>query len=61
MRFLRLKKVIEITGLSRSSIYKNITEGQFPRSVSLGGRSVAWLDSEVEKWVMERVEARDGE
>ncbi|WP_080477160.1 AlpA family phage regulatory protein [Vibrio cholerae] len=40
MRLIRLKEVIELTGLSRSCIYKYIEEGRFPRNVPLGGRSV---------------------
>lgn len=59
MRFLRLKEVIELTGLSRSTIYKYIEEGLFPRSVSLGGRAVAWVDQEVHDWVLARIEERD--
>ena len=60
MRFLRLKQVIEITGLSRSNIYRSITEDQFPPSVSISERSVAWVESEIEEWVMKKIEARDG-
>jgi len=59
MRFLRLKEVIELTGLSRSTIYKYIEEGVFPRSVSLGGRAVAWVDQEIHEWVLARIEERD--
>ena len=59
MRFLRLKEVIELTGLSRSTIYKYIDEGLFPRSVPLGGRAVAWVDQEVQDWVLARIEERD--
>ncbi|MGS0740122.1 AlpA family phage regulatory protein [Pseudomonas sp. GG8] len=34
-------------------------EGGFPKSVSLGERAVAWVESEVMGWVMARIEARD--
>lgn len=59
MRVLRLEEVIELTGLSRSTIYKYIEDGLFPRSVPLGGRAVAWVDQEVHDWVMARIEERD--
>lgn len=59
MRFLRLKEVIELTGLSRSTIYKYIEDGLFPRSVSLGGRAVAWVEQEVHDWILARIEERD--
>lgn len=46
-RFMRLPEVITRTGLSRSTIYAAIQRGEFPASVSLGGRGVAWLESEI--------------
>lgn len=60
MKIMRLKNVIEITGLGRSSIYKFVAEGHFPKPVSLGGgRAVGWLASEVEEWIVARVRERD--
>lgn len=59
MRLIKLKEVIETTGLSRSTIYKYIEDGLFPRSVSLGGRAVAWVDEEVKDWIVARIEERD--
>ena len=59
MRLIRLKDVKCVTGLGRSTIYKYIEEGTFPKSVSLGERAVAWVESEVISWVMAKIEARD--
>ena len=56
MRLIRLKEVMHLTGLGRSSIYKFMTEGVFPMSVSLGERAVAWEVSEVEEWVLDKIE-----
>ena len=51
-RFLRLKEVIHITGLSRSTIYAEISKGDFPKQIKLtGSRSVGWLESEITSWV----------
>ncbi len=58
MRLIRLKKVMNITGLGRSSIYKFMDEERFPKSVSLGDRAVAWVESEVEMWIEERIADR---
>ena len=44
---LRLPDVKATTGLSRSTIYLRITQGVFPKPVSLGGRAVGWPASEV--------------
>lgn len=59
MRLLKLKEVLDTTGLGRSSAYKKISEGTFPHPVSLGGRSVAWVSDEIEAWILERIEERD--
>lgn len=59
MRLIRLKEVIETTGLSRSCIYKYIEEGRFPRNVPLYGRAVAWVESEVQEWIREAIDKRD--
>ena len=50
MRFLKLKEVMEKTALSRSAIYRKMNDGEFPKSISLGDRAVAWVHSEVEEW-----------
>ncbi|WIG76970.1 AlpA family transcriptional regulator [Photobacterium damselae] len=58
MRLIRLKEVMHICGLGRSSIYKFMEEGRFPKSVSLGDRAVAWVESEVEEWIDHKVTER---
>ena len=59
MRILRLKEVTEKTGLARSTVYKYLDIGTFPKPVPLGGRSVGWVESEVHEWITKRIEARD--
>lgn len=61
MRFLRLKEVIALTGLGRSSIYKFMDENTFPKTVSLGGRAVAWVESEIEEWMEQRLALRESQ
>ena len=58
-RLIRITEVISKTGLSRSRIYQYISEDRFPASVSLGGRSVAWVESEVDKWIENVIRQRD--
>lgn len=53
--FLRLPKVIERTGLSRSSIYSMIGEGLFPAPVKIGRRAVAWREADLDRWAAERM------
>ncbi|WP_313512352.1 AlpA family transcriptional regulator [Pseudomonas sp.] len=59
MRIIRLKDVIDSTGIARSTIYKLIGEGGFPKPVPLVGRSVGWLESEIQGWIKSRVAERD--
>ncbi|WP_194442477.1 AlpA family transcriptional regulator [Pseudoalteromonas simplex] len=58
MRLIKLKEVMAKTSLGHSSIYKYISEGTFPKQVSLGAKSVAWVESEVDDWIMEKIEKR---
>ena len=57
-RFLRLSDVKKRTGLSRSTIYLNISNGTFPKNINLGLRCVAWLESEIEAWMQARIQER---
>jgi prophage regulatory protein len=63
IRLIRIKEVIELSGLSRSYIYTLSAEGLFPKSVPLvpGGSARAWVHAEVVDWLDERVSARDME
>jgi prophage regulatory protein len=53
---LRLPTVKARTGLSRSTIYLRISEGRFPKPVSLGGRAVGWIEEEVNDWLSQQIE-----
>ena len=59
-QFLRLPQVKEITCLSKSSIYRLIEDGDFPKQVALGARSVVWVRSQVEDWMHQKVSAALG-
>ena len=59
MRIIRLIEVIASTGLARSTIYKYIAGGTFPKPVSLGERCVGWVESEIHDWILARIEERD--
>jgi len=58
-RVLRLTEVKARTGLSRTGIYDRIRDHAFPAPVPMGGRVVAWVESEVEEWIVAQIaEAR---
>lgn len=52
---LRLPEVIARVGYSRSSLYAKIREKEFPAPIKLGDRAVAWLSSDVDDWITQRV------
>ncbi|WP_245961047.1 helix-turn-helix transcriptional regulator [Vogesella indigofera] len=58
MKILRLKQVMAITGLARSTLYKYMVTEDFPDQVKLGPRAVGWLEVEVLAWLQSRIEKR---
>jgi prophage regulatory protein len=60
-RILRLPQVVEATGETRSTIYKRIAEGEFPKPVRLGAKSVGWVEDEIAEYNERRIRARDWE
>lgn len=58
MRLIRLREVMRMTGLARSTIYKIMKEGVFPPSVPLGIRAVGWVESEIQDWIDARLRER---
>ena len=56
-KIIRLPEVKNKTGLSRSSIYLRMSNGEFPQSISLGSRAIGWLDADIEQWLDERIAA----
>ena len=51
---MRRQEVEKITGLGRSSIYRLMQKGDFPRPVRVGPAAVRWMESEVTAWVESR-------
>lgn len=55
-KLIRLCAVKELTGLSRSAIY---AAADFPQSVKIGPRAVAWVEAEIQDWISARIAARE--
>jgi prophage regulatory protein len=58
-RFIKLAEVKTLTTLSTSEIYRRIAAGTFPCQVSLGPKSVAWIEAEVLAWCDDLVAQRE--
>jgi prophage regulatory protein len=54
-RLIRLPEVQHRVGLGRSTIYRWMAEGKFPKPVQLGGYSVAWAEDDIDEWIRQRV------
>ena len=50
-RILRLKPVLERTGLSRSTLYRKVGDGGFPKPVQISARCVGWRESAIQAWM----------
>ena len=59
-KILRINGVIETTGLSRSTIYRFISAGTFPRPRQLGPQSVGWRVEDIDEWLASRPVAEAG-
>lgn len=50
-RIIRLRTVLDRTGLSRSTLYRKIAEGSFPRQVPISIHGTGWHESAINRWV----------
>lgn len=57
--FMRIEDVMKSCGLSRSSIYRLMARGQFPKPIAIGEKCKAWVSDEIEAW-MDSVRAGQG-
>ena len=58
-RLLRLPEVMAKTGLKRSQVYREMKSGKFPKSCKIGPASTAWLESEIDDWIVAKLSTRE--
>lgn len=56
---IRRRKVEEKTGLSRATVYRKISEGDFPKPVHFSGNLNLWVEVEIDDWIAAKIAARD--
>lgn len=57
-RALRISQVIEITGFSKSHLYRLLKDGQFPKPTKLSERVVIWSESAVNDWLASKFDGQ---
>jgi prophage regulatory protein len=50
-RIVRIAEVLKRTGLTRSTLYRKVTAGTFPRNVRISTRCVGWRESDLQAWL----------
>lgn len=50
-RIIRIKTVLERTGLTRSTLYRKVQAGSFPKQVAISTRCAGWRESAVNEWL----------
>jgi len=51
---VRMRQLVTLVGLSRSTIYVLVSKGRFPVPIRLGDKAVGWRIDEIEQWVNAR-------
>jgi prophage regulatory protein len=59
IKLIKLPQVMQITTLSRATVYRLIAKGEFPKQIKLGPRSSGWLESEIDSWISDCASKRD--
>ena len=57
-KMYRLPEVMNMTGLSRSSIYLRISTDEFPKPVKIGRRAIGWPEESIIAWQAKVMEAQ---
>ncbi|MBM7342735.1 AlpA family transcriptional regulator [Erwinia sp. INIA-01] len=58
---IRLPEVQRRTGYSKAWIYRLMSQKRFPSAVKIGTRAIAFIESEVDEWVNQRIAESRGE
>ncbi|MEZ8067845.1 helix-turn-helix transcriptional regulator [Vibrio sp. FF145] len=55
MRLIRMREVLDKTGLSKATLYRLIASGKFPASIQIAYRAVAWEESQVDEYLLNMI------
>lgn len=58
-KILRMRTVLQRTGLSRSTVYRKMKDGTFPNQVCISEHCRGWRESEINRWMADPVSFRE--
>ncbi|HID4130304.1 TPA: helix-turn-helix transcriptional regulator [Pluralibacter gergoviae] len=61
LSLIRFDEVQKRTGYSKAWIYRLLKENRFPQSVKIGSRAIAFIESEIDEWINQRIAESRGE
>ena len=50
-RILRIRAVLDRTGLSRATLYRKMQNGTFPKNIRISSRCAGWRESSISEWM----------
>lgn len=59
-KILRMRTVLERTGLSRSTLYRKMHDGTFPNQVRISEHCCGWRESAINRWIADPVSYQEG-
>ncbi|MDU6416541.1 AlpA family transcriptional regulator [Mixta calida] len=58
---IRMSETMRRTGYGKAWIYRLISQNKFPKPIKIGSRSIAFVESEVDEWINQRISESRGE
>ena len=58
-RLLPMPKVMDLTSLSKATVYRKVADGSFPAPFKIGKSRVAWLEADIAGWIKTRTRAHN--
>lgn len=59
IRFMRRREVLELLGLSHTTVYKMVDEGRFPRPLRIGPNTTRWRSDQITEWMEAQMKAAE--
>lgn len=53
---IRMSETTRRTGYGKAWIYRLINQNKFPKPIKIGSRAIAFVESEIDEWINQRIE-----